>query len=101
MVARSLEGALRGMDVACRWGGEEFLLIIPNTDVAGLAVIAERARIFVERSWFVLDDERLSVTISIGGGVLKEGDDLDHLIKRADEQMYVSKQEGRNRVTLI
>ncbi|MBU1003515.1 MAG: sensor domain-containing diguanylate cyclase [Proteobacteria bacterium] len=100
MVARSLEAALRDMDVACRWGGEEFLLIIPNTDLAGLAAIAERTRLFVERSWFDLDGVRIAVTISLGGAVLREDEDEDSLIRRADENMYGSKEGGRNRVTL-
>ncbi|WP_197723432.1 sensor domain-containing diguanylate cyclase [Desulfovibrio ferrophilus] len=100
MVARSLEGSLREMDVACRWGGEEFLLIIPNTDLEGLGTIAERARMFVERSWFDLEEQRINVTISMGGAVLGAGETMDFLIRRADENMYASKQGGRNRVTL-
>jgi diguanylate cyclase (GGDEF)-like protein/PAS domain S-box-containing protein len=97
-VARTMRGALRNQDYPCRYGGEEFVAILPNTSKAGAYSLAERLRKDVER--LVVDG--LKVTISIG---VAEFPDLDvaeeaQLIEAADAAMYEAKRSGRNRVCI-
>jgi two-component system cell cycle response regulator len=92
---------VRAIDLACRWGGEEFAVVMPETKVEDAQRIAERIRLHVAGSPFRIgpDNESLGVTISIGvAGTLGEGDSVDALVKRADEALYEAKQSGRNRV---
>ena len=62
--------------------------------------IAERIRVFVEKSWITIDNKYLHVTVSIGATMAKAGDTIESLIHRADSQMYISKHSGRNWVSL-
>lgn len=100
MVAKTLSNCVRGMDVVIRWGGEEFVVIVTNIDRERLEKIAERIRVFIEKSWLTVHGENLKVTVSIGGTLVQPSDSIDSLIDRADAQMYYSKQNGRNQVTL-
>lgn len=100
MVAQTMRRALREFDVLGRWGGEEFVVLVLYADEAGLTDVAERLRRLVEQSWIETAQGRVSVTISVGGSLSVPGDDLESLIARADAQMYRSKREGRNRVSL-
>jgi diguanylate cyclase (GGDEF)-like protein/PAS domain S-box-containing protein len=97
MVGQTLEMSSRYADVVGRWGGEEFLAIISNVEVVRLAEVAERFRVLVERSGFELD-EQIGVTVSIGGAEIREEDDAQTLVNRADTNLYLAKQSGRNRV---
>lgn len=96
MVAKTLKAALRPLDVACRWGGEEFVILVPNTTADGLAIVAERIRMLVEQSWIEHDGERVAVTASFGGAVSKDGEVAVSVVDRADKQVYLSKESGRN-----
>lgn len=100
MVAGSLGSALRRMDVLWRWGGEEFAAVFPGANREELAAIAERLRLFVEKSWLDHEDGQLRVRVSVGGTLALPEDTPDTLFQRADRLLYRSKQEGRNRVTL-
>jgi diguanylate cyclase (GGDEF)-like protein len=100
IVANTLLGASRVSDVVGRWGGEEFVALIKNVNMKTIETIAERYRLLVESSSFELNGESLSVTISIGATLAKQGDTKESIIKRADELMYISKQRGRNRLTI-
>lgn len=96
-VAATLSSAVRPLDAAVRWGGEEFILMCPNIANA-LGSIAERIRMMVEHSWVELEDGRsLSVTISVGAARATKSDSLESLVKRADARMYEAKNSGRNR----
>jgi two-component system, cell cycle response regulator len=90
----------RSIDLCCRTGGEEFVLVLPSTDIAAAAVIAERLRKSIaSKSFAVKLAEGVPVTISIGlAGLGLVDDSLDKLLKRADEALYAAKREGRNRV---
>lgn len=102
MVANSIVSLLRSMDVVCRWGGEEFVVISPNITSSAAASIAERIRSFVEKSWVTTDDGRdIFVTVSIGCASANEEDTPASVVKRADAAMYSSKLAGRNKVTII
>lgn len=100
MTARSMEGALRPMDMVCRWGGEEFVVILPNMDSRTLERIAERLRFLIEKSWLDTDKGRVEVTASVGGTIAAQGDTQDTVVKRADERMYFCKHNGRNQVSI-
>jgi diguanylate cyclase (GGDEF)-like protein/PAS domain S-box-containing protein len=101
MVANTMHYALRATDTLGRWGGEEFIAIlyeIQNKD--SLKAIAEKVRSLVECSRLDVNGQGLTVTISIGGTLLLPEDTPELLVQRADKLMYLSKQAGRNRVTI-
>lgn len=99
-VAMRLQRGLREYDCAGRYGGEEFLIILPGATVAETAQAAERLRTAIEAEPFQLAREQVAVTVSFGTAVSVEGQNLDtdSLIKRADMAMYRAKHAGRNRV---
>jgi two-component system cell cycle response regulator len=91
---------VRGIDLVSRYGGEEFLLVMPDTDAEYASSVAERLRSDVEKSPFVtnLSDE-IPVTVSIGIAEWQgRADTPDALVKRADQALYAAKRAGRNRV---
>ncbi len=89
----------RSMDVACRYGGEEFLLILPGSNLSATRRRAEELRNLVEEMTTTFDDIQLQVTVSLGLAVYPEhGRNIDVLIRRADISLYQAKQTGRNRV---
>lgn len=99
-VGQLLQASVRGTDVVCRIGGEEFLVLCPNVSTAGAAVCAEHLRSAVEAHDFRCRDQRLRVTISLGVGEYEPGvSNCEAILKRADEALYQSKQAGRNRST--
>lgn len=100
MVARTLSNALRSYDFLARWGGEEFICLLPNVRRPQLAVCTERLRALVEASSAEISERNLLVTVSLGAVVTTADDDWRSAVQRADELMYQSKREGRNRVTL-
>lgn len=99
MIARTLVHSSRSSDIVGRWGGEEFIAIVTNTNAQAVQAIAERYRSMVEQSALPLDEGTLSLTISAGATVALPGDDIKTVIKRADKLLYASKASGRNRVT--
>lgn len=95
-VGQVMRDAVRGSDLVCRWGGEEFVLIAPNTLWGEMAQLGEKVRAAVERA---LSQHRPAVSVSVGvtsasGACL----DLGHLVDRADSALYRAKINGRNRV---
>jgi two-component system cell cycle response regulator len=91
----------RGIDLACRYGGEEFVVVMPDTDVASAYAIAERLRQTVEANPIRISRAPglLNVTISIGIARMEGADDTaDALLHRADQALYRAKRSGRNRV---
>ncbi len=97
--ARNLMVHLRSTDICGRWGGEEFVAILYNVNLKGLSRIAEKLRTMIANSAVNIEEERISVTASIGATLVREADTLETIIERADQLMYQSKQGGRNRVT--
>jgi diguanylate cyclase (GGDEF)-like protein/PAS domain S-box-containing protein len=100
MVARTLLHSSRSSDLVGRWGGEEFIAIITNTNKQKMHAIAERYRSLVEQSGLPLGDTTLSLTISVGATMAAHGESLESVVKMADKLLYESKAAGRNRVTL-
>ncbi len=94
-VTAVIGGALRNTDVFARWGGEEFIILLPETDRAGAGQLAEKLRKLLESSLFS-EDQR--VTASFGVTELLQDDDLDDFVERADMAMLFAKARGKNRV---
>lgn len=101
MVSNNLKSSSRAFDIFGRWGGEEFIGLIPNIKEETLIEIAERIRLKVENSFIFIDEKKVSVTISIGATISNKGDTIDQILERADKLLYKSKKDGRNRVTLV
>jgi diguanylate cyclase (GGDEF)-like protein len=87
------------MDVVARWGGEEFVVILPGASTVVVKSVAERIRVLIEHSFIVVGDHKLSVTVSIGATLSRSDDTGASIVSRADTRMYISKSRGRNRVT--
>jgi diguanylate cyclase (GGDEF)-like protein len=99
-VAHLLASVVRGGDGVVRWGGEEFLLVLPGVELGQARRIVERARATVEEDAVVVGGKVLRVTISAGVAERHPGESRDAVIARADEALYVAKNSGRNRVEL-
>jgi diguanylate cyclase (GGDEF)-like protein len=92
-----ISDAIRTTDKVARFGGEEFVVLLRETDAAGAAIIAERIRQTVASTVFEPDSNRLMATISIGIAEAEQADqDIDHTIERADRALYEAKSRGRN-----
>lgn len=92
---------VRGIDLACRYGGEEFVVVMPDTEPDFAYTVAERLRKQVETTPFAIsrDPGNLNITISIGiAAVEGQSDTAETLLHRADQALYRAKREGRNRV---
>jgi len=99
--ARRISANIRGIDLACRYGGEEFVVVMPDTDLSFAYTVAERLRKSVEATMFNISraPSKLQVTISIGITVSQGVDDsAEKLLHRADQALYRAKRDGRNRV---
>jgi diguanylate cyclase len=94
-----LRQVCRDQDVLARWGGEEFLVLLPDTDTPGATAAAERMRQAAEASAVRHAGSDIRFTISCGATQLRAGESLGDAVVRADRAMYRSKLEGRNRVT--
>jgi two-component system cell cycle response regulator len=93
--------SIRGIDLACRYGGEEFVIVMPETDLHVAGMVAERLRRSIAGEPFAVSKgaKRIEVTISIGLSTLdRKGEPVADVLKRADLALYRAKHDGRNRV---
>ncbi len=99
--ADRLRGIVRGGDLLCRLGGEEFVIVMPGVNVQAAARVAERARLAIQQERFVIDPSgrMIPVTVSIGLAERSDDGDASSLYRRADRALYRAKAEGRNRVS--
>ena len=98
-VANAVQSELRATDVPARYGGDEFIVLLPETPPKGAADVAERIRNAIGARPIAFDGQRITATVSIGIACYPEdGRTLDALAARADRALYQAKQEGRNRV---
>jgi len=102
-IARIIRSVLREGDIALRYGGEEFMAVLPGASMTDAYQIAERIRRQVEESEFLHGPQRIKLTLS--GGVASwpdfDASSPEALVKRADESLYASKEGGRNRITVL
>jgi diguanylate cyclase (GGDEF)-like protein/PAS domain S-box-containing protein len=99
MVASTLLHSLRASDVASRWGGEEFLTVVPHVGRHEIGIIGKKILSLVEQSFLDTPEGPLSVTVSVGAALARQNDSVASLVDRADHLMYQSKRKGRNTVT--
>lgn len=100
-IAGVLKETVKGGDPAARYGGEEFAILLPNTPLEGARVVGEQVRESVSRRRVKRGDKVVAnVTVSVGVTAYREGEPAATFIERADEALYSSKHDGRNRVTV-
>lgn len=98
-VARRVLGVMRPYDTFGRFGGEEFLILVPGSGETQLRDVLERVRGVIGSAPIVVDGHALAVTVSLGGAT-RGRESIDGLIARADDALYTAKEQGRDRVVL-
>lgn len=100
LAAQQIRAAVRKMDAPCRYGGEEFAVILPSTNTHHTLQVAERIRAMIEAAPLVTEEHVIPLTASFGIDIYTAGvpGGAEDMIKRADSYLYQAKQEGRNRV---
>ena len=94
-IAQVLESNVRKTDIIGRWGGEEFMVICPETELAGGIALADKIRIKIRNYHFTADTK---ITVSIGVSELEPGQNIDSLIQSVDVKLYLAKNQGRDQV---
>jgi diguanylate cyclase (GGDEF)-like protein len=100
-VADIISRLCRSSDVIARTGGEEFLVVLPETDLDSARILAERIREAIGQRPIVVDSQRIGVTVSLGVSSVVGDLNLDELSLEADRAMYLAKRGGRNRVASV
>jgi diguanylate cyclase (GGDEF)-like protein len=96
--SKIMQNVIRQQDLAARWGGEEFVIILPNTAERGAKTLAEKLRNRLSKD--LSDKLQHAITVSIGVAQAQDNEDFAACLKRADEALYLAKENGRNRVVL-
>ena len=102
-VAQILKDNVKGKDTAARYGGEEFVILLPDTPLEGARHLAEKVRSMVERCRIKRADNNqaiANITVSLGVASYRTGESAHEFLARADNALYLSKNQGRNRVTV-
>lgn len=97
-VVSCVTATLRNVDGLYRLGGEEFVVLLNNTDAEACHLVAERIRQSIEHLQFQIDGQPLPMTVSLGHATLRSQDSASTLLDRADQRMYQAKRSGRNQV---
>jgi diguanylate cyclase (GGDEF)-like protein len=92
-IAEVIRETIRSYDMAARWGGDEFLVLLVNVDESELAQLAERLCLQISHHEF---SDRFSISVSIGGSMYVKGQNIDTLLQNADQALYKAKDNGRN-----
>lgn len=100
LMARVLKNQLRNVDFIARFGGEEFVILMPSTDALAAKVAAEKVREAIETSPFNFHGKPVKITMSLGVTQAQKDDSVSSMFARADKAMYRAKQEGRNLVSI-
>lgn len=100
-VSQLMKSCLRKQDVIARWGGEEFLILLPETELEGGMQAIEKMRETIADTTYQFEGNEFSVTMTFGVTVFDGSLHIDGCIKQADEVLYVGKREGRNRVVAV
>jgi diguanylate cyclase (GGDEF)-like protein len=102
-LAAEAHGILRGADIFGRWGGEEFMVLLPESDIHQASIVAERLRGNLSKLEVTTDNnELIKFTVNIGMTVVEKKDELlDNIITKADKALYSAINQGRNRVCIL
>lgn len=98
--AKIIKSMLRKQDIVGRWGGEEFIILLPEAPLHGSKVVAEAIRKRIAAETFSFKDYQLSITITLGVSEFRESMDIDSCVKQADMALYSGKFKGKNSVIL-
>jgi len=99
-LVKIVKDTLRSMDVIARFGGEEFLILMPETSVEAAATTMTRLQRELTKHFFLHDNEKVLITFSAGVALRRPNEEQTELVKRADKAMYTAKQTGKNRVVI-
>ncbi|WP_339461976.1 GGDEF domain-containing protein [Pseudomonas sp. EA_105y_Pfl2_R69] len=99
-VANALKDSLRNVDMVFRYGGEEFLVLLSNTSREAASMVGERLRMAVMGIQYLVEHRAIALSVSLGCACLLPGESMESLLRRADSALYVSKREGRNRLSM-
>ena len=98
-IVTKIKSKIRNVDFVARYGGEEFVVITPETDAGGALVIAEKLRMSIENTDFMVRGGKIPLTVSVGVSEIKSDDqNAQDVIARADQALYDAKAAGRNQV---
>ncbi len=97
--SKTIAGKLRKQDILGRFGGEEFVAVLPEISKKDVVALSERIRMTIEKSVFEYKDKNIKITVSGGIALRSENEGMRMTVKDADEKLYVSKKSGRNRIT--
>ena len=97
-VAERLRASVRKLDPVSRWGGEEFMILLPDTGLAGGRVVADKILNNMRNAKILAGGEEIRLTLSIGVTAYRLGQSMDDCMKAADTALYTAKREGRDRV---
>ncbi len=101
-IAKTIQSSVRESDIAGRFGGEEFSVVMPNTDIQGAGMVAEKIRKTIEENGVEFNNSTVNVTVSLGVSTIdRKNDTLENLVRKADEALYKAKDTGRNRVCVF
>lgn len=98
-ISKTLVHNSRSVDTLSRWGGEEFLVILPGADTDSAQITAEKYRTLIKHTYTKLKGKKIGSSVSIGCTLLRKDDSLQTAVERADSLMYRSKTEGKDRIT--
>ncbi|MGB9811424.1 MAG: GGDEF domain-containing protein [Dictyoglomus turgidum] len=94
-ISKIIRENIRKSDIASRWGGEEFLILLPETNLQNATLVAEAFRRKIEEANFGIDEK---ITVSVGVANIENNESIDSLIQRADKNLYKAKESGKNKV---
>lgn len=100
VIAQNISKCLRSTDFLARWGGEEFVILFPQTAVNELDAVLEKVRLQIEKIPFRFKEQAVTITVSIGAAGFNREDDVEAVFERADRALYDAKNQGRNRCVI-
>jgi len=99
-VSELISDVIRKIDIACRWGGEEFLLLLPETDLEGGGILAEKLKDLISITPYQFEGIDIQFSMTFGVSVFDGGKNIDVVIQEADEALYYGKEHGKDQVVL-
>ncbi|MEX2664879.1 sensor domain-containing diguanylate cyclase [Candidatus Uabimicrobium amorphum] len=99
-IANIMKETIRKQDIVARWGGEEFIIMLPETSITGCKTVAEKIKNKVASQVYTYQNKEMSVTITAGVAMHNSDSDIDECIKKADDALYKGKKHGRNEVVI-